>query len=79
MTPPERFESYSSRRVFLIRPAPGGEHEVRRGLVVGDVEDLRDLLARLEGQQVRDVLALGVAAALGQLVAPWRGRRGRGW
>ena len=36
--------------------------------VVADVEDLGDLLVRLEGEKVGDVLALGVAAALLDLV-----------
>ena len=36
--------------------------------VVGDVQDLGDLLLRLEREQVRHVLALGVAPGLLQLV-----------
>ena len=55
-------------RVFLTRPSLGGEHEVRRDLVVAQVEDLGDLLVGLERQQVRDVLAAGIAAGVGQLV-----------
>ena len=46
----------------------GAEHEVRRHLVVLDLDDLGDLLVRLERQQVRHVLALGDPARLGQLV-----------
>ncbi len=53
---------------LLHGPAAGREHEVVRDVVVAHVEDLRDLLPGLEGQEVGDVLALRVTAALGQLV-----------
>ena len=52
----------------MIQAAAGGEGEVRRDAVVADVEDLRDLLARLQGEEVGDVLALRVAAGLLHLV-----------
>ena len=61
---------------LLDEPAAGGEHEVGRDAVVADVEDLRDLLVGLERQQVRDVLTLGVAPGLGNLVRLRRGRPG---
>ena len=68
MTPPERFESYSVSRVFFTRPRRVASTRYGRLLVVADVEDLGDLLVGLEGQQVGDVLAPGVAAGVGQLV-----------
>ena len=64
---------------LLDQSAAGGEHQVGRDAVVADVEDLRDLLVGLERQQVRDVLALGIAAGLGNLVGLRRGRRGPSW
>ncbi len=45
-----------------------GQHEVLRGLVVADVEDLLDLLVGLHRQEVRRVLTLGVTAGFLQLV-----------
>ena len=68
MTPPWRLVSYSVEARLLHQTAAGGEHEVRRDVVVADVEDLRDLLVGLQREQVRDVLTLGVAAGLGDLV-----------
>ena len=53
---------------LLHEPVARGEHEVLRHLVVADVEDLGDLLVGLHLEQVGDVLALGVAAALLDLV-----------
>ena len=68
MTPPWRFVSYSVRRVFLTRPLRVASTRYVRDAVVADVEDLRDLLVGLQREQVRDVLALGVAAGLWHLV-----------
>ena len=53
---------------LLDQAALGGEHQVGRDLVVLEVDDLGDLLVGLEGEQVGDVLAAGVAAGVGQLV-----------
>src|SRR2546423_1109390 len=53
---------------LLDQPVLGRQHQVRRDLVVRDFDHLGDLLARLEGQQVGHVLALGGPAGLGQLV-----------
>ena len=68
MMPPVRFVSYSLRRGLLDQTAAGGEREVLGRGVVPDVEHLGDLLVRLQGEQVRDVLTLGVAAGLLHLV-----------
>ena len=76
MTPPWRLVSYSVRRVFLTRPSRVASTRYGRDAVVADVEDLRDLLVGLQRQQVRDVLALGVAAGLWHLVRLRRGRPG---
>src|SRR5204862_8361481 len=53
---------------LLHQAAAGGEHQVRRYLVVAQREHLGDPLVRLEGEQVGHVLAAGVAAGVGQLV-----------
>ena len=52
----------------------GGEHKVGLDLVIRDLDDLRDVLVRLEREQVRDVLALGHPAALPAARTPWPGR-----
>ena len=53
---------------LLDQAGLGGEHQVRRDVVVADLDDLGDLLVRLERQQVGHVLAARVAVGLGQLV-----------
>ena len=68
MTPPDAVRVVVGQAGLLHQAALRGEHQVLGLGVVADVEHLGDLLARLERQQVGDVLALGVAAALGQLV-----------
>jgi hypothetical protein len=53
---------------LLDQTVAGGQHEVGLHGVVSSASTCRDALVGLERQQVRHVLALGVAAALGQLV-----------
>jgi hypothetical protein len=69
ISPLERPLSYSVSAVFFTRPLRVAEHEVRRDAVVPQRDDLGDLLVRLEGQDVRDVLAARVAVASGSSCA----------
>ena len=68
-----------AERCLLDEASLGCQDQEVRVLVGADREDLRDVLVGLEGQQVGNMLALGVAAAFGGSRRPWRGRRGRGW
>ena len=53
---------------LLHETVAGGEHQVRRCLVVLDLHDLRDLLLGLEREEVRDVLAAGEAGDRADIV-----------
>ena len=53
---------------LLDHAAARRQHKVGSSLVVTQGEHLRDLLVRLEGQEVGDMLTLGIATRLRQLV-----------
>ncbi len=53
---------------LLHQAVTGREHQVVGHRVVADVEHLRDVLVRLQGEEVRDVLSLRIAAGLRHLV-----------
>ncbi|SIK41608.1 Uncharacterised protein [Mycobacteroides abscessus subsp. abscessus] len=53
---------------LLDQAVLGGEHQVWRVFVALDLDDLRDALFRLEGQQIGDVLAARGAGSLGQVI-----------
>ena len=63
--PPDAVGVVLGQPGLLDQAVLGGEHQVRRVLVALDVDDLRDPLLGLEGQQVGDVLAAGGPAASG--------------
>ena len=50
---------------LLDQTIAGGKYQIRRGGVVLDLHDLGDLLVGLEGEQVRHMLAAGIAVGLG--------------
>ncbi len=68
MMPPDRGVLEGGQLGLLHQPAAGGQHQVRRHLVVAQREHLGDPLVGLEREQVGHVLAAGVAAGVGQLV-----------